>query len=88
MTYTEHNAPVIKVEFNPDDMMFASCSMDKTAKYFRCENPHYDFICSTDMVTTPITAITFDDDGKVLYTAANDSLKIWNMAKKDKSYLI
>lgn len=33
------------------------------------------------MVSTPVTAICFDDDGKFLYTAANDVLKIWNMAK-------
>jgi WD40 repeat protein len=34
------------------------------------------------MVATPISAMAFDDDGKVLYTASNDSLKVWNMAKK------
>jgi hypothetical protein len=33
------------------------------------------------MVATAITAITFDDAGKILYTAANDTLKMWNMAK-------
>jgi WD40 repeat protein len=63
-------------------MMFASSSMDKTAKYYRCEAPnHFHFVSSTDMVAMPITAIAFDDEGKVLYTAANDTLKIWNMAK-------
>jgi WD40 repeat protein len=63
-------------------MMFASCSMDKTAKYYRCESPnHFNLVSSTDMVATPITAIAFDDKGNFLYTAANDTLKIWNMAK-------
>ena len=33
------------------------------------------------MVAMPVTSIAFDDEGKVLYTAANDTLKIWNMAK-------
>ncbi len=81
-TYSEHTAPVIKVMFNPDDMMFASCSMDKTAKYFRCEPPnHYSYVSTTDMVSTPITAITFNDKGTLFYTASNDTLKIWNMAK-------
>lgn len=62
--------------------MFASSSMDKTAKYYRCEPPnHFNFVSSTDMVSMPITAITFDDEGKYLYTAGNDTLKIWNMAK-------
>ena len=35
-TYSEHSAPVLKVKFNPEDCMFVSSSMDKTAKYFRC----------------------------------------------------
>lgn len=43
-------------------MMFASSSMDKTAKYYRCEAPnHFDFVFSTDLVAMPITAIAFDD---------------------------
>ena len=46
-TYSEHSAPVNKVKFNPDDCMFASCSMDRTTKYFRCEHNHYDYISST-----------------------------------------
>lgn len=33
------------------------------------------------MVSTAITAMTFDDDGKILYTASHDTLKMWNMAK-------
>lgn len=43
-------------------MMFASSSMDKTAKYYRCEPPnHFSFVSSTDMVAIPVTAIAFDD---------------------------
>jgi len=33
------------------------------------------------MVATPVTAIGFSDDGKTLFTAANDVLKSWNMYK-------
>lgn len=55
--------------------------MDKTAKYYRCEYNHFSFVSSTDMVATPVTAIAFDDEGKFLYTAANDTLKIWSMGK-------
>ena len=68
--------------FNPDDMMFASSSTDKTAKYYKCEAPnHYHFVSSTDMIAVPVTAVAFDDKGSMLYTAANDTLKAWNMAK-------
>jgi WD40 repeat protein len=35
-SYTDHNGPITKVRFNPEDRTFASCSMDKTAKYSRC----------------------------------------------------
>lgn len=61
--------------------MFVSSSMDRTAKYFRCEQNHFNFISSTDIVSTPITALDFSNDGRYLYTAANDLLKIWNMGK-------
>ena len=61
--------------------MFATCSTDKTAKYFRCQEKCYGFASSTDMVSTPITAIAFNDDGKTLFTASNDVLKSWNMYK-------
>jgi hypothetical protein len=33
------------------------------------------------MIATPITGIGFSQDGKILYTAANDVLKSWNMNK-------
>lgn len=77
----EHNGPILKVKFNHEDCMFATCSADKTAKNFRCEEKCYGYISSTDMVATPITAIGFSLDGKTLYTAANDMLKSWNMYK-------
>ena len=33
------------------------------------------------MIATPITSIGFNEDGRVLFTAANDVLKSWNMYK-------
>lgn len=33
------------------------------------------------MIAVPVTAIAFDEKGSVMYTAANDTLKVWNMAK-------
>jgi hypothetical protein len=37
--------------------MFASCSMDRTAKYFRSEHNHYNYVSTTELVSMPITAI-------------------------------
>lgn len=56
---SEHNGPLVKVKFNPEDCMFATCSMDKTAKYFRCEEKCYGFTSSTEMIATPVTSIGF-----------------------------
>lgn len=61
--------------------MFASCSMDRTAKYFRSEYNHYNYVSTTELVSMPITAIQFSPDGRNLCTAGNDILKIWNMNK-------
>jgi katanin p80 WD40 repeat-containing subunit B1 len=80
-TYVDHSGPVNMVKFHPEDITFASGSSDKTAKYYRCEPKFYTLLSSTQVGTTPITAIEFSDDGRILYTAANDSLKLWNMGK-------
>lgn len=56
-TYVDHTGPVNVVKFNPEDVMFATGSSDKTAKYFRCEPNYYNMISSTDMGTTPVTAV-------------------------------
>jgi len=40
------------------------------------------------MVAMPITAITFNDSGELLYTAGNDTLKIWNMNIKGGEALL
>ena len=78
---TEHTAPILQVKFNPEDCMFATCSQDKTAKYFQCDDKFYGFASTTDLVAKPITTLGFSEDGKTLYTASDDILKSWNMYK-------
>lgn len=80
-TYVEHTGPINCVKFNPEDIMFASAGADKTAKYFQCEPGKYIYISSTNIHSSPINAIEFSHDGKLLYTACNDSLKVWIMGK-------
>jgi WD40 repeat protein len=65
--------------------MFASCSADRTVKYFSCDKMigSYGFVSSTDLVSMPITAIDFNLDGSLLCTAGNDILKIWDMRRKN-----
>lgn len=82
-TYTDHSAPVLRSIFHPEDRMFASCSADRTAKFFSCDPSKKAFECisSTELVSMPITAIDFSPDGTLLCTGGNDILKIWNMRK-------
>jgi WD40 repeat protein len=82
-TYAEHSAPITKVIFNPEDFMFASCSVDKTAKYFTCDESKgkYQYVSSTDIVTMPITAIDFNLDGSLLCLASTNILRICDMKK-------
>lgn len=41
----------------------------------------YGFASTTELVAMPITSIGFSEDGKTLYTAADNVLKSWNMYK-------
>ena len=63
--------------------MFASCSADRTVKYFSCDKKKGTFSCvsTTEPVSMPITAIDFSNDGTLLCTAGNDILKICDMSK-------
>jgi WD40 repeat protein len=63
--------------------MFASCSADRTVKYFSCDKKKgaYVYVSSTELVSMPITAIDFNLDGTLLCTAGNEILKIWDMRK-------
>lgn len=42
--------------------MFASCSADRTVKYFSCDKKKnaYVYISGTELVSVPITAIDFN----------------------------
>lgn len=42
-TYNDHSGPVNCIKFNPEEILFASGSSDKTAKYFRCQQNQYNF---------------------------------------------
>ena len=79
-----HDAPITCIKFNPMDMAMASGAADKTVKYWDLE--HYslvifDFyqliqISTTRPDTTPIQEIAFSADGKALFSAAHESLKV------------
>jgi WD40 repeat protein len=74
---------VLRAIFHPEDRMFASCSSDRTAKYFSCDisKKTFEYISTTELVSMPVTAIDFSPDGRYLCTGGNDILKIWQMSK-------
>lgn len=53
--------------------MFASCSSDKTVKYYSCDKRKgsYGNASSTEQVSMPITAIDFSPDGSLVCAAGN-----------------
>jgi WD40 repeat protein len=82
-TYAEHSGPVLKAMFNPEDCLFASCSTDRTVKYFNCDEGKgtYAYVSSTEPVSAPITAIDFSLDGALVCSAGNNCLQIWDMRR-------
>ena len=72
-TYNEHKGPVLRALFNPEDCMFASCSTDKTVKYYSCDKRKgsYGTASSTEQVSMPITSIDFSPDGSLVCAAGN-----------------
>jgi len=76
-TFNLHSAPVTCLKFNPYDLTLATGSADKTIKYWDLEK--FGMICSTKPEATAIQNINFDSDGKYLFSAAQDTLKVWNV---------
>jgi katanin p80 WD40 repeat-containing subunit B1 len=76
-TFNLHSAPVTCLKFNPYDLTLASGSADKTIKYWDLEK--FGMLCSTKPEATGIQSINFDTDGKYLYSAAQDTLKVWHV---------
>lgn len=69
-----HDAPISCIKFNPMDMAMASGGADKTVKYWDLE--HFQLISSTRPDTTAIQEIVFSADGRALFSAAHESLKV------------
>eukprot|EP01017_Pseudomicrothorax_dubius_P012627 TRINITY_DN1530_c0_g1_i2.p1 TRINITY_DN1530_c0_g1~~TRINITY_DN1530_c0_g1_i2.p1 ORF type:complete len:661 (+),score=111.07 TRINITY_DN1530_c0_g1_i2:114-2096(+) len=80
-TFTLHDGPVTNVRFNPQELSLASASFDRTVKYWDLER--FEVISSSRPEATPIQQICFDKEGKVIFSAAHESLKVWNIEKND-----
>ncbi|KAL4445218.1 hypothetical protein ABPG74_022031 [Tetrahymena malaccensis] len=77
--FTLHDASVTCLQFNPVEMALASASADRTVKYYDLDS--YTLISQTKPDATYIQKILFNSDGDVLFSAAHESLKVWNLDK-------
>jgi len=84
-TFNLHEAPVTCLKFNPYELTLATGSADKTVKYWDLEK--FGLICSTKPEATGIQSISFDPDGKYLFSAAQDAMRVWYVDTNDLNLL-
>lgn len=81
-SFEDPSGPVTCLMYNPRELKLASAGFDKNVKYFDLEDFSLD--SETKKEALAIDAITFDTEGKYLFSASNDSLKIWRAEHKCK----
>lgn len=74
-TFSLHEAPVTTAKFNPTEYILATGSIDRTVKYWDLEK--WQLISETKTEATAIQKLCFSNDGKILFTAAHESLKVF-----------
>ncbi|CAD8057045.1 unnamed protein product [Paramecium primaurelia] len=76
-SFTQHDSQITCLSFNPVDKAMASGGGDRCVRYWDLDRLTQ--LSSTRTDTTPIQCILFEQNGKVLYSAAYDSLKVWDV---------
>ncbi|CAD8067034.1 unnamed protein product [Paramecium sonneborni] len=76
-SFSQHDSQITCLSFNPVDKALASGGGDRCVRYWDLDRLTQ--ISSTRTDTTPIQCILFEQNGKVLYSAAYDSLKVWDV---------
>jgi katanin p80 WD40 repeat-containing subunit B1 len=76
-TFNNHDSPVSCCKFNPFDLTIASGAMDRTVKYFELET--WGMLYSSTPEATGILAMAFSQEGQFLFSAAQESLKVWKV---------
>ena len=73
-TFSLHDAPVTTAKFNPTEYILATGSIDRTVKYWDLEK--WGLVSQTKPEATQIQKLCFSSDGKILFSAAHESLKV------------
>ena len=79
-TFSLHEAPVTTTKFNPTEYILATGSIDRTVKYWDLEK--WQLISETKTEATAIQKLCFSSDGKILFSAAHESLKVFSFFLK------
>ena len=95
-TFNLHEGPVTCLQYNPQDLTLASGSKDKTVKYWDLDNFSLvrlipltlltsNQISSTKKVQSQVTDLLWSLDGKQMFSASNETVKVWDL---ENSYLV
>lgn len=71
----EHIAPVTDVTFHPNEFLLSSSSMDGTVKFWDLET--FQQVSATVNDAGPVMKVIYHPDGRVLFSAARDVLKVY-----------
>eukprot|EP00041_Stephanoeca_diplocostata_P029832 m.888961 g.888961 ORF g.888961 m.888961 type:complete len:650 (-) comp23641_c0_seq2:1851-3800(-) len=71
----EHTGGVTSLEFNPNEYLLASGSSDRTVKFWDLET--FQCVSRSTVEASRVRCIAFDNDGRSLYSAAQDSLRVY-----------
>ena len=68
------SSAIVSMEFNPKEYLLATASMDKTIKIYDIED--FECIATTPPDATKIRSITYSEDGRYIYGATPDYVKV------------
>ncbi|KAL2484041.1 Transducin/WD40 repeat-like superfamily protein [Forsythia ovata] len=71
-----HEGQIRSIDFHPTEFLLATGSADKTVKFWDLET--FEMIGSTRREATGVRSVTFLPDGRTLFCALDDSLKVYS----------
>ena len=73
-SFTEHESAVNSVRFSPKEYLLATGGNDRMVKFWDLEQ--YELVSSSEVEATAIRSISFDLEGRALFSVSQDSLRV------------